>query len=56
LQLEADVVGEQEQEEVGSDALLEVVADRADIERALDRAVGALCHLQLLVDPDDRLA
>ena len=40
---------------MGFDAVLEVVADRADVERVLDRAVRALCHLQLLVDAHDRL-
>ena len=32
------------------DAVLEVVADRADVERVLDRAVGALGELELFVD------
>ena len=55
LQLEEQVVGEQEQEEVRLDAVLEVVADRADVERVLDRAVGALGHLELFVDAHDGL-
>jgi hypothetical protein len=37
------------------DAVFKVVADRAHIERVLDRAVRALGHLQLLVDAHDRL-
>ena len=49
------MVGEQEEEEVSFDAVGEVVADRADVERVLDRAVGALGQFELLVDADDGL-
>ena len=37
------------------DAVFEVVADRSDVERVLDRAVGALGELELFVDADHGL-
>ena len=55
LELEQEVVGEQAQEEARFDAVCEVVADRADLERILDRALRALGHFQLLVDAHDGL-
>ena len=50
---QAQVVGEHAEEDVGADALFEAVVDRADLERALEGAEGALDPLERLVGADD---
>ena len=54
VEFEGDVVGEHAEEHVGADARLEVVVDRADLDRVLDRAERAFGHLELLVGADGR--
>ena len=52
LELEGDVVGEHAEEHVRADAGLEVVVDRADLDRVLHRSERALGHLELFVGAD----
>src|ERR1019366_7796127 len=52
LELEGDVVGEHAEEHVRTDAGLEVMVDRADLDRVLHRSERALGHLELLVSAD----
>ena len=52
MELEGDVVGEHAEEHVRADAGLEVVVDRADLDRVFHRSERALGHLQLLVGAD----
>ena len=51
-EFEGDVVGEHAEEHVDTDARLEVVVDRADLDRVLHRSERTLGHLQLLVGAD----
>ena len=52
VELEGDVVGEHAEEDVRAHAGLEVVVDRADLDRVLHRSERALGHLQLFVGAD----